>query len=136
MLSYGRPISANTCGQWPVEVWDAGNSVWTIEMWAKDASVFLQLGQMTYGVGNTLAPIMVKPYLYGDLNKTESSDSSNPTTTEGALLASTYGIAYNTANNSIDEDINYTVDRRSSLRVPFRAGGSIALLGMYNSFNR
>ena len=86
-------------------VWDAGNSVWTIEMWGKDASVFLQLGQMTFGIGMTLSPVLVKPYLYGDLNKTES----NPATTEGTLLATTYGTTHNTASNFIDEDINYSV---------------------------
>ena len=107
-------------------VWDAGNSVWTIELWGKRASVFLQLNVMCYGLGNIFSPILVKPYLYGDLNKTESSDSSNPTTTEVALLASTYS----TTNYSIEEDINYSVDRRASLRTPFLAVGCITLLGM------
>ena len=111
-------------------VWDAGNSVWTIQLWGKHASVFLQLSQFMFGMGTTLGPIVIKQFLYGDLNKTASGDISNPTTTEVTLLASTYGTSYTTSNYSIDEDINYTVDRRSRLQIPFMAAGSITLLGM------
>ena len=111
-------------------VWDAGNSVWTIQLWGKHASVFLQLSQFMFGSGSTLGPIVVSQFLYGDLNKTASGDGSNPTTTDVTLLASTYGTVYSTSNYSIEEDINYSVDRRSRLRIPFLAAGSITLLGM------
>ena len=108
-------------------VWDAGNWVWAIEMWGKDASIILQLMQMCYGAGTTLSPVLVQPFLYGDLNKTESVS----TTTEKALITSTYTTTYSTTNASIDEDINYSVDRRASLQTPFLIGGATAFLGSY-----
>ena len=111
-------------------VWDAGNPVWIIELWGKRASFFLQLSAMAYGLGGMLSPFFIKNYLYGDLNKTASNDISIPTTTEVTLLASTHGTAYSTSNYSIDEDINYSVDRRSSLRTPFSVGGCVTLLGI------
>ena len=103
-------------------VWDAGNSVWTIELWGKQASVFLQLSQMCYGIGTTISPILIKPFLYGDLDKTDhSNETTNPSTY--------YTTDSTTSINPTTEDINYTVDRRSSLRVPFMVSGAIGLLG-------
>ena len=112
-------------------VWDAGNSVWTIQLWGKHASVFLQLSMFMFGVGTTLGPIVIKQFLYGDLNKTALGHGSDPTTTEVTLLVSTYGTSYSTSNYFIDEDINYSVDRRSRLQIPFMAAGCITLLGIF-----
>ena len=116
-------------------VWDASNWVWTIELWGKEGSIVLLLMQMCYAAGSILSPIMVQPYLYGDLNKTESVS----TTTADTLITSTYATTYSnysTTSASIDEDINYSVDRRASLRTPFSIGGATVLLGTYLLFTR
>ena len=94
---------------------DSYSYVWIIEMWKQNYSPVLHLSQLMFGLGTVVGPLLAKPYLIGDITKL--SDTSLNTT-----------IGY--MNTTINEDINYTIDRRSKLMIPFLIGGAITSLGL------
>ncbi|CAG2104657.1 unnamed protein product [Medioppia subpectinata] len=91
-------------------VWESSNTVWAIELWADNSAPVLQLSYMLYGLGGILGPLIVRPYLTGDISHTS-------TTTMGSVFQTTTDISV--------EDINYSIDRRAKLRTPFMIGGAI-----------
>ena len=93
---------------------DCGSYVWIIEMWKQNYSPVLHLSQFMFGLGTVVGPLLAKPYLIGDITKL--SDTSLNTT-----------IGY--MNTTINEDINYTIDRRSKLMIPFLIAGAISSMG-------
>ena len=97
--------------------YDSGNAVWIIEMWNDRAPSVLQLTQMMYGLGTIVGPLITEPYVLGDL-----TEGTNLTI---AMVNSTNSVF----NKTSDEDINYSVDRRSNLKVPFLIGGGSTLIG-------
>ena len=94
---------------------DSSNAVWSIEMWKNKAPSVLCLSQMMYGFGSILGPLITKPYVRGDISN--STDGSNTTTTPLPL------------NTTTDDDINYSIDRRPLLEIPFMTAGVITLSG-------
>ena len=101
-------------------IWDSGNSVWTVEMWKDNSAPVLQLSQMMYGCGAIIAPLLVEPFIYGDLSK---KDDNTGTTASALNMTTLSAITTNTS-----DDINYSVDRRSKMRVPFFVGGGLTLI--------
>ncbi|CAG2106073.1 unnamed protein product [Medioppia subpectinata] len=97
--------------------WDSGNQVWTIELWGSRSPSVLQLSQMMFGLGSVLAPLIAQPYVLGDL-----SDNNAMTTTE------TLGSTVSDVNNT---DINYLMDRRPALIIPYITVGAIGLICMH-----
>jgi len=95
-----------------IGAWDNANSVWLIEMWQKRSPAVLQFSQFMYGVGCILSPLLVEPYLTGELKSNNTTNSSISTTI--STITTT--------------DINETVDRRSKLKLPFIIGGAIQLI--------
>ncbi|CAG2104658.1 unnamed protein product, partial [Medioppia subpectinata] len=89
-------------------------AVWLIEMWADKSPPVLQLSQMLYSLGSVFGPLLVRPYLTGDISHTS-------TTTMGSVFQTTTDISV--------EDINYSIDRRAKLQTPFLIAGAIAILG-------
>ena len=107
-------------------IWDSGNSVWVVEMWGRHSPPVLNLSQMMYGIGMIIGPLLVKPYLYGDLsNKTVTDSTKSSFTTTLPTVLSTTTLS---PNNTSEDDINYSVDRRSALKIPFMIGGGITVL--------
>ena len=107
--------------------WDSGNSVWVVEMWGRHSAPLLNLSQMMYSIGMIIGPLLVKPYLYGDLsNKTGTVPINGSYTTTLPSILSTTTISL---NGTSDDDINYSVDRRSELKIPFMIGGGVTLTG-------
>ena len=109
--------------------WDSGNSVWLIEMWKDQAPSLLQIQQMMYGIGTIIAPLLVSPFVVGDLSN-KTSDSTIYNTTGAPDLTTVLSVLNSTVypnNNISDDEINYSVDRRSKLRIPFMVGGLLTL---------
>ena len=106
-------------------VWDSGNSVWVVEMWKEHGSPpVLNLSQMMYGIGTIVGPLLMTPFIYGDLfNKTE--DSGTTTALHTTILPQRVTTPF--LSNETEIDPNYSVDRRSKLIVPFFIGGGITL---------
>ena len=106
-------------------VWDSGNSVWVVEMWKEHGSPpVLNLSQMMYGIGAIVGPLLMAPFIYGDLsNKTE--DSGTTSAFHSSTLPSTVTTPF--LGNSTDIDPNYSVDRRSKLKIPFFISGGLTL---------
>ncbi|CAG2102989.1 unnamed protein product, partial [Medioppia subpectinata] len=93
--------------------YDSSTSVWIIELWGDQSGPWLQISGLTYGLGNILAPMIVRPYLTGDLShRTESVNSLVPN-----------------INNTNNIDINNSVDRRALLQVPYMIVGAICTIG-------
>ncbi|XP_054163819.1 major facilitator superfamily domain-containing protein 4B-like [Oppia nitens] len=92
--------------------WNAAHNVWLIELWQHSSPPILQFSQFMYGLGCILAPLLVKPYLTGELSPNNSTVISNITTTTTLPTITT-------------TDINESVDRRSLLRIPFMVDGLI-----------
>ena len=93
---------------------DSSVAVWVIEMWGKHSPPILQLSGLLYGFGSICGPILVKPYLTGDLNITDSLPQ----------------LSNNTHNLTHYEDINNSVDRRAKLQIPFMIAGCVGLIGI------
>ncbi|XP_054166829.1 sodium-dependent glucose transporter 1A-like [Oppia nitens] len=89
-------------------VWDAANNVWLIEMWPQNSSPVLQFSQFFYGLGSVFGPILVRPYLTGE------TQSHNSTQSGVSLTA------------DITNDVTTTpapVDRKTLLSTPFLISG-------------
>jgi hypothetical protein len=78
-------------------------------MWQKRSPSALQFSQFMYGVGCILGPLLVEPYLTGELKSNNTTNSSISTT----------------ISTIITTDINETIDRRSKLKLPFIIGGAL-----------
>lgn len=92
--------------------WNAANSVWLIELWQRSSPPVLQFSQFMYGMGCILAPLLVKPYLTGEI-PSNSTVNPNSTTTLSSITTT---------------DINKSVDRRALLKKPFIIDGSIQII--------
>ena len=91
--------------------WNAANSVWLIEIWQGSSPAVLQFSQFMYGLGCILAPLLVKPYLTGELSQ---NSTVIPMTTTMSTITTT--------------DINNSVDRRALLKTPFMVDGLVQSL--------
>ena len=103
---------------------DSGNAVWIIEMWGKGAPAVLQLAQMMYGLGTIIGPLIIEPYVVGDLTVETTGTPLNSTIYTANLTI------FNLNETSID-DVNYSVDRRANLATPFMIGGGTALASKF-----
>ena len=91
-------------------------------MWQHNSLSVLQLSQMMYGCGAIIGALLAKPFFYGDLsNKTDDPQQYYQT-----LRLSRTPPLHNTT--VIEEDINYSVDRRSRLIIPSFIGGGLTLV--------
>ncbi|CAG2117125.1 unnamed protein product, partial [Medioppia subpectinata] len=93
--------------------YDSSTSVWIIELWGDQSGPWLQISGLTYGLGNIFAPMIVRPYLTGDL--------SHRTQLVNSLVSN--------INNTNNIDINDSVDRRALLQVPYMIVGAICTIG-------
>ena len=99
-----------------------------IDMWQDNSPPVFQLSQMMYGCGAIIGPLLVRPYVYGDLsNKTDYNTSVEATPIMRGPLPHIHNKSWGHFDDTIDEDINYSVDRRSRLRIPFMIGGALTL---------
>ena len=95
---------------------DSGSYIWIIEMWQDKFSPVLHSTQLMFGLGNILGSLLVKPFVLGDVTKYSEFHYSNKTLSE--------------LNATDIEEINFAVDRRSKLIIPFLIGGFITLAGI------
>ncbi|CAG2107943.1 unnamed protein product [Medioppia subpectinata] len=93
--------------------WDSSTSVWIIELWGDQSAPWLQISGLLYGVGCIVSPMIIKPYLTGDL--THGVDTSADS------LASIM-------NSTSVEDINNIVNRRELIQVPYMIVGAICAI--------
>ncbi|CAG2165723.1 unnamed protein product [Oppiella nova] len=100
-------------------VFDSSVYVWVIEMWGKHSPPILQLSGLLFGLGSICGPILVKPYLTGDLNITDTLPQ----------LSNYTNNTNNIHNLTHYEDINNSVDRRAKLQTPFMIAGCVGLIG-------
>mgnify|MGYP002649310536 CR=1 FL=1 len=47
-------------------VWEAGNSMWLIEVWPQRIAVLFQINQFAYNFGGALSYLLTAPFIYGD----------------------------------------------------------------------
>ena len=113
--------------------WDSGNSLWLIEMWKDKVPPVFQIQAMMYGVGSIIAPLVVSPFVLGDLtNGTTDNTTGSPELTTFLSVINTTIVISN--NNPSDDNINYSVDRRPKLRIPFLISGLLTLPGEFECF--
>ena len=106
--------------------WDSGNSPWIIEMWKERAPIFLSLQQMSYGIGTIIAPLLVSPYVVGEIEFNKTEESVNPSN-----VSSTF-VANNSTNHTIEIlNPNLTLDRRPKLILPFTVAGGLMLVSKF-----
>ncbi|CAG2109152.1 unnamed protein product [Medioppia subpectinata] len=125
--------------------WDSGNSVWTIELWKENSPPVLQLAQMMFGLGNILSPIIARDYLLGDMsNCTDAVDYSLQVTGLGRHYFNRHHPKHHPHTHRPpphhltttvapfvcpdDDPINYSIDRRPRLKVPFLIAGGVTLI--------
>ena len=53
--------------------WDSATSIWLVDMWPIGNSAILQGSQFMYGLGSIVSPILVSPFVYGEMNKTSDN---------------------------------------------------------------
>ncbi|XP_054166588.1 uncharacterized protein LOC128964054 [Oppia nitens] len=92
--------------------WDSVSSIWIVEMWQQNSDPLMQVLQCMYGLGSIIGPLILAPYLTGDLKPDNQTVST--LTTQLPLITTT--------------DINNSVDRRSKLIAPYVMVGSIGLV--------
>jgi MFS family permease len=90
--------------------WDNASSIWIIELWQQRNPAFLQFAQFMYGVGNIVGPLLVAPFLTGELRNETITTNTSISTTQSTISTT---------------DINLTIDRRPKLEIPFIIGGAI-----------
>ena len=99
--------------------WDSGHSMWLVDLWSENPAPVFQLSQMMYGCGAIIGPLLTQPFIFGDLiNKIDTMNS-----TSSAVL-----LHMSTPSNTLSDDVNYSVDRRSNLMVPFFIGGGLMMI--------
>ena len=94
---------------------DCGAGVWLVEMWGAKSAAILQLSKATNGLGVIVAPLLDEPFLVGELKL------DNLTQYHHNL----------TAIHMAHDELNYSIDRRSKLKIPFMIGGGFALPSKY-----
>jgi MFS family permease len=97
--------------------WDNANNIWLIEMWQETSPTVLQLAQFMYGLGCILGPLLMEPFVTGELK----SDNVNVTSLLNTLST------FTTLETITTTDINETIDRRTKLKFPFITGGALQL---------
>ena len=85
---------------------DAGHNVWIMEIWQEKSSTVLQGARFACGLGAILSPLIVKPFITGELNKHNST-------------------LQQTNTSSYDDGI----DREAKLTIPYCINGSFCLVG-------
>lgn len=85
---------------------DAGHNVWIMEIWQEKSSTVLQGARFACGLGAILSPLIVKPFITGQLNQHNST------------LQQT--------NTSYNDD---GIDREAKLTIPYCINGSFCLIG-------
>ena len=96
---------------------DSGSYIWIIQMWGQHYSPVLHSTQMMFGLGNILAPLLMRPFIVGDATK-------NPEYSEYITKLST--------NYTSNDEINYSIDRKTKLIIPYSIAGSITTAGKIN----
>ncbi|CAG2172569.1 unnamed protein product [Oppiella nova] len=101
--------------------WDSSNAVWVFEMWKDKSPPVLQLSQMMFGLGAILAPILARPFVRGDISNTTTATVP----------------PFGTTVPSVDENINYSFDRRPELEIPYMiSGGFTLIITKFIQFNK
>ena len=85
-------------------------------MWQQHSPSFLQFSQFIYGVGTILGPLIVGPYLSGEVDFKEKVTTSN-------------GTVINVLNDT--EIIAHQVLRREKLKFPYLIGGLLQCIGKF-----
>ena len=90
-------------------VLDCGTYLWIIEMWPKYFNNVLHLSRVFYTLGIFITPILIAPFLEGDVTKLRSD--------------------YLSLNQTTKDSINFSIDRRPKLIIPFLMCGAITSIG-------
>ncbi|CAG2103160.1 unnamed protein product [Medioppia subpectinata] len=98
-----------------IGAWNNSNNVILIEMWQQASPSFLQFSQFIYGVGTILGPLIVGPYLSGEVKYVDRVAIGN---------GSYEHLVWN--NTIIDE---FESNRRSRITFPYLVGGLLQAIG-------
>ena len=92
---------------------DVGVVPWIIEIWRQHSAPLLQLLKASQGLGVIFGPLLDEPFLMGELQVNNITlYNQNETFIEMAT-----------------EELNYSIDRRSNLQIPFLVTGCVAIPG-------
>ena len=91
-----------------VAVIECGSYVWVISMWGSNSRAVLHLTKAMWCLGALMAPILDTPFVLGDVTNID---------TQMAAL-----------NTTLRDQINFTIDRRPQLMIPFFIGSAICAL--------
>lgn len=92
---------------------DAGVLPWIIEIWGRHSPPILQLLKAIGGLGVIIAPLLDEPFVMGEIDLKNVTRFHNDT----SLI------------EMATERLNYSLERRSKLELPFVVVGSVAILG-------
>ena len=85
-----------------------GALVGIISMWKSKSYQIIHLTHAIYSFGVLLAPIINAPFVLGDVTKTDQT--------------------LDAFNTTLRDQINYSINRRPNLMIPFLIGGAISAL--------
>ena len=88
-----------------ITILECGSFPWLIEMWPKNHPQFIFFVKTFYTLGLFIGPMLVAPYLEGDVTKFDPD-----------LIS---------LNKTTRDHINYSIDRRPKLIIPFIIASSI-----------
>ena len=92
---------------------DVGVVPWIIEIWGQHSAPLLQLLKASQGLGVIFGPLLDEPFLMGELQVMNITRyHKNETLIEMAT-----------------EELNYSIDRRTNLQIPFLVTGCVAIPG-------
>ena len=84
---------------------ECGTLVWIISLWKSKSPPIVHLTHAMFSIGVLVAPIMCAPFLLGDVTKNDPQMAA--------------------LNTTLRDQINYSINRRPKLMIPFLIGGAI-----------
>ena len=91
-----------------VGVFECGSYVWVISMWRSNSPSILHLTKGIWCLGALMAPVLDTPFVLGDVTKSDPQMAA--------------------LNTTLRNQINYSIDRRPQLMIPFLIGSAICSL--------
>ncbi|CAG2118202.1 unnamed protein product, partial [Medioppia subpectinata] len=93
-------------------------------MWGSRSPSVLQLTQMAYAAGCALSPLLSREFLLGDMYRHGHHDHDD----HHHHQTSPKPLHYWMDNITHESDINYSVDRRPRLKIPYMIVGAVGLI--------
>ena len=96
-----------------VAAFECGAYVWIISMWNSKSSPIMHLTMALFSLGMMLGPLLDTPFILGDVTKGDPQMAA--------------------LNTTLRDQINYSINRREQLMIPFLIGSAICSLSDFKN---